>query len=140
MFDEIKSTLKDFFRRLFHESRRTAILAKLRLELKSLEYKKREANARLGEKLYDLHKRKVVRDEFLSETLFEQFEELEDIEKKAINLLEEIQKVTLMEYEYLKNEEAVKEQSGEGNVSDAVPELIELSSQNTEETQSGTSN
>jgi len=125
VFDEIKSSLKDFIYRLSHESRRTAILAKLRFELKGLDYKRREAYARLGEKLYDLYKRKVVKDEILNEALFEQFEELEDIEKRAVELLEDIQKITLMEYQKEMHEESAKNPVQENKSSDETPELIE---------------
>jgi hypothetical protein len=93
--DDLAASIRKLGRKLSFEGRRTANLARLKMDLKSIDIQRRDVRARLGEKLYDLKKRKAIKDDGLLENLGEQFDELDDLEKKTKNILELIQKESM---------------------------------------------
>ena len=95
--DEFTSSLKKLGKKLTFEGRRTANLARLKIDLKSLDSQRRGVMTRLGEKVYDLKKRQAIQDEGLTESLGEQFDELYDLERKIEKILDDVQKITLMQ-------------------------------------------
>ena len=95
--DDLTSSLKKLGQKLTNEGRRTANVARLKIDLKGLDVQRREVLTRLGEKIFDLKKRKAIKDERLLETLVEQFDELEDLERKIEQILDEIQNTSLMQ-------------------------------------------
>jgi len=106
-FDEIAQSFQDLFKRLSHEGWRTATLAKLKLDLKGLDFQRKEAFRSLGEKVYEMKRRKSIKDDFLMEMFFAHFEEIEQLEKRSLSVLEDIQRITLMEQKI--NPEETKE-------------------------------
>jgi len=97
-FDEIAASLQKFGKRISHEGWRTATLAKLKLDLKGLDIQRKEAFRSLGEKVYEMKRRKSIKDDFLLENLMAHFEEIEQLEKRSLNVLEDIQRITLMDH------------------------------------------
>ena len=93
--DDLAASIRKLGRKLSFEGRRTANLARLKMDLKSIDIQRRDVRARLGEKLYDLKKRKAIKDDGLLENLGEQFDELDDLERKTRNILELIQKESM---------------------------------------------
>lgn len=93
--DDLAASIKKLGRKLSFEGRRTANLARLKMDLKSIDIQRRDVRARLGEKVYDLKKRKAIKDDGLLENLGEQFDELDELEKKTKNILELIQKESM---------------------------------------------
>lgn len=93
--DDFAASIKKLGRKLSFEGRRTANLARLKMDLKSLDIQRRDVRARLGEKVYDLKRRRSIKDEWLLENLGAQFEELDDLERKTRNVLELIQKESM---------------------------------------------
>jgi hypothetical protein len=96
--DELAASLQSFGKRLSHEGWRTATLAKLRLDLKGLDIQRKEALRRLGEKVYEMKRRKSIKDDFLMENLIGHFEEIETLEKRSLGVLEDIQRITLEDH------------------------------------------
>jgi hypothetical protein len=93
--DDLAASIRKLGRKLSFEGHRTANLARLKMDLKSIDIQRRDVRARLGEKLYDLKKRKAIKDDGLLENLGEQFDELDDLERKTKNILELIQKESM---------------------------------------------
>ncbi|MBU1024041.1 hypothetical protein KKB99_07130 [bacterium] len=127
--DEFTSSLKRLGKKLTFEGRRTANLARLKIDLKSLDTQRREVMTRLGEKVFDLKKRRAFQDEGLIEPLREQFDELYDLEKKIETILEEIQKISLMQdtnYEpVITVDEEPHEKSGVNGGDDSRPQYAD---------------
>lgn len=97
--DELTSSLKKLGQKLSFEGRRTAIIARLKIDLKSYDTQRRDVLTRLGEKVFDLKKRHSIKDERLIEALAEQFDELHDIEKRIEKTLDEIHDSSLIHEE-----------------------------------------
>jgi CRISPR/Cas system-associated protein Cas5 (RAMP superfamily) len=110
--DDLAASIRKLGRKLSFEGHRTANLARLKMDLKSLDIQRRDVRARLGEKLYDLKRRRSIKDEWLLENLGEQFDELDDLERKTRNILDLIQKESMSfdsevkdaDYEDIKND------------------------------------
>jgi len=94
--DDLLESINKLGQKLSFEGRRTANLARLKIDLKGLDMQRREVLTRLGEKVFDLKKRMAIKDEGLLESLVEQFNEMHDIEKKIEKILDEIHNITLM--------------------------------------------
>lgn len=106
--DDLLESITKLGRKLSFEGRRTANVARLKIDLKSLDMQRREVLTRLGEKVFDLKKRMAIKDEGMLESLVEQFDEMHDIENKIEDILDEIHNITLMQehkYEPAQNTE-----------------------------------
>ncbi len=97
--DDLTLSLKKLGQKLTFEGRRTANIARLKIDLKGLDMQRREVLTRLGEKVLDLKKREAIKDERLLESLVEQFDELDDLEKRIEKILDEFHNVSLMHEE-----------------------------------------
>ena len=97
--DDLTASIKKLGQKLTLEGRRTANIARLKMDLKSFDMQRNEVLNRLGEKVLDLKKRQAIKDERLIESLIEQFDELDDIEKRIEKTLDEIHDNSLMHEE-----------------------------------------
>ena len=120
--DDFMDSLRKLGSKISREGRRTADMARLKMDLKNLDVQRREVLTRLGTKVYDLNRRDVIRDEGINEQCVEQFDELDDLEMKIQKILEEIQRISLQQNE---NESQSKTDIESGDMQNDEPESTE---------------
>lgn len=110
-FDDLSDSIEKLGRKLYEQGRKTANIAKLKIDLKSLDLKRYDCQAKLGEKFYKLYEHDEIKDPKILQPLMDQIEELSKIEVKIREVLMKLEEIVLeTEEEILNNDEEPKKE------------------------------
>lgn len=115
--------IRDAARKLAMEGRRTATVTRLRMELSSLDRKRRELLARLGEHVNDLRQNGQIADAGLLGLLQADFDDIDRINREIHQTLESIQSVSLTGAEPEERAPAASEQKPSESLLDSFEVL-----------------
>jgi len=102
--DDFTRSVKDICNRIAVDTKRTAAITKLRMDLTSHDRQRRELFARLGERVDELRRTEQISDKGLLALLEDEFENLDRIEVKIGKTMSEIQKLNLGDYSVVEDE------------------------------------
>ncbi len=104
--DDFTRSLKDICHRIAVDSKRTAMITKLRMELTGLDRRRREILSRLGARVDELRRTGQIHDAGLLGLLEVEFEDVDRIEKRIDATMTEIQEINLQDEESIVEDEA----------------------------------
>jgi seryl-tRNA synthetase len=94
-FNEFADSMEKLGKKLYEQGKRTASVARLKIELSTLDHKRREILIDLGDRFFQMYKQDKIKDRSILEPLEDMTDKLSDIENKITVILREIEEIAL---------------------------------------------